>query len=202
MTDMAVVLDLDQTLVATQEEVSDLADLKILSDPRYYNLRRRIYHLETKDYDFWGIVRPHTYQFLAFCFSYFKTVIVWSAGKYDYVHALVDFLFRDFPRPDLILTYDDTVVLKDNTIIKPLSLVYEMTDEADYSNTIAIDDNPTTMMENPDNAILIPEYEPYPNLRSIAEEDLTLVELIEYFLSIRKSTVDVREIPKSIFFEE
>src|SRR3989338_4538064 len=108
ITDKCIVIDLDHTLVSTQDPFGSLKELGILSNPDLIALRNRIYHIEIEDlekpgvgtkYDFWWIIRPHVEEFLIFCFSYFRVVAVWSAGKRPYVEGIVDHLFRDLPKP-------------------------------------------------------------------------------------------------------
>ena len=90
MTDKCIVLDLDQTVIATQDDIQSLHNLKILSNPQLISLRNRSYYISVEDlekpgigtkYDFWGVTRPHIHEFLIFCFSYFKIVAIWSAGQ-------------------------------------------------------------------------------------------------------------------------
>ncbi len=173
ITNKCIVLDLDQTLIATQDEMFHLFDLEILSNPKKVELRNRTYYFTTHDlekpgigtnYDFWGVERPHVHDFLLFCFSYFKIVAVWSAGKRLYVEGIVDHLFKDLPYPDIVFSYDDTTIHPGNIVEKPL---VKMMGYNDYlkqymtlQNTLAIDDNVTTFGGNQANGVLIPAYEP------------------------------------------
>src|SRR5690606_31782804 len=104
LTNKCIVLDLDQTLLATQESINSLHELGILSNPNLLSLRNRTYYFTIEDlegpgigtkYNYWGVTRPHCHEFLLFCFSYFRVVAIWSAGQRPYVESIVDYLFRD-----------------------------------------------------------------------------------------------------------
>jgi len=196
LTNKCIVLDLDQTLIATQEDMDSLTQLKILSDPRYMILRSRIYHICLEDlekpgigtkYNFWGITRPHIEDFLLFCFSYFRIVAVWSAGKKPYVEAIVDHIFKDLPQPHIIFTHDDIDYGSNKTILKKLTKMIEYNyltkKNMSLTNTFALDDNPTTFKENPESGILIPAYDPECNIESFTEDDTHLLKFKDWLLS-------------------
>lgn len=192
LTDKCIVLDLDQTLIATQDSIDSLKLMKILSDPKLIYLRNRLYYLTIDDlekpgigtrYDFWGITRPHVEDFLLFCFTYFKTVAVWSAGKRPYVEAIVDHLFRDLPSPHIVFTFDDIETGPKGEIEKPLTKMIDLNPQINMTlmNTLAIDDNPTTFQRNYGNGVLIPPYEPDLNINSLSQDDPSLLKL-KYWL--------------------
>lgn len=208
-----IVLDLDQTLIATQRDISSLTELGILSKPELISIRNRIYRLEISDYvvrgdggvhTFWGVTRPHLKEFLIFCFSYFEYVIVWSAGQRKYVEAIVDHIFRDIEQPYLVLTYDDIVELPDKTIEKPLEKIYNIeknNTKISEKDTLALDDNPTTFRKNLANGILIPQYDPPLNLNAIAKDDPTLKQFMYWLMSPEViNSPDLRTIDKSGIF--
>ena len=75
ITNNCIVLDLDQTLIATQDNMSDLYQLKIATDPKLIDLRKRTYHIVIDDLEnpgvgtkteMWGVTRPHLQEFLIF----------------------------------------------------------------------------------------------------------------------------------------
>lgn len=219
-TNMSIVLDLDQTLIATQYDISSLKDLKILSDPNLLPLRNRIYHIVIEDlgkpgvgtkHDFWGITRPHLTDFLIFCFSYFKIVAVWSAGQRPYVEAIVDHIFKDIRPPHIIFTYDDIETGPRGEIIKPLSKMIEsnpvLKKHMSLNTILALDDNPTTYSPNIGNGVLIPPYLPTsndnvkPNINALARDDPTLLQFKYWLLQpdvVRNS--DVNKLDKSTIF--
>jgi hypothetical protein len=196
MTDKCIVLDLDQTLIATQEDVESLYDLKILTSPKYISLRSRIYHIRLEDlekpgvgskYDFWGITRPNIDEFLLFCFSYFRIVAVWSAGKKPYVEAIVDHIFKDLPQPHIVFTHDDIDYDAEKNILKKLTKLIDYNsltrENITLDNTFALDDNPTTFRNNPANGILIPAYEPECTIESFLQKDDDLLKFKHWLLS-------------------
>ena len=110
LTDKCIVLDLDETLVHSnsQPDINLLKELKLITDPQNMDLRNRVYKITMDDVvskrgagdktEMWGIFRPGVRQFLIDCFTYFKIVIVWSAGRRNYVHTIVDKLFDGLKR--------------------------------------------------------------------------------------------------------
>lgn len=205
ITDKCVVLDLDQTLIATQDSVESLKQLGILSDPKLLSLRGRTYYITIEDlekpgigtkYDFWGVTRPHIHDFLIFCFSYFKVVAVWSAGKRPYVEAIVDHIFKDLPQPHIIFTHDDIDIGPGGHIEKPLTKMIEsnpvLRRNMSLQNTLAIDDNPMTFHLNYNNGVLIPAYDPSLNINALARDDPTLLQL-KYWL-LQPEVVAARDV--------
>jgi hypothetical protein len=130
LTDKTIMLDLDSTLIYTSDNFDNYSKLELYSNPKNIDLRDRIYKFDIIDVvekpgtgvrsSMWGILRPHVYEFLYFCFDYFSNVIVWSAGQLRYVHAICDVLFIDPEKqPCLIWSYDDCQKC-DNYLYKPL----------------------------------------------------------------------------------
>lgn len=215
ITDHCIVLDLDQTLIATQDSVDTLSKLKILSDPKLLSLRNRSYYITIDDvekpgigskYDFWGVTRPHVEEFLIFCFSYFKIVAVWSAGKRPYVEAIVDHLFRDLPQPHIVFSHDDIILNNKNEVEKPLTKMINLNDITkrymSLENTFAIDDNNTTFVHNPKNAVYIPPYEPSVSVNALSRDDPTLLQLKYWFLQPEvMDSLDIRQLDKKKIFK-
>lgn len=205
ITDKCVVLDLDQTLIATQEEMNSLKNLNILNDPQLLPLRNRTYYITIEDlekpgigtkYDFWGVSRPHVREFLLFCFSYFKVVAVWSAGQRPYVEAIVDDIFRDLPKPHIIFSHDDVFVGPGGRIEKPLNKMIESSPVLrrfmSLQNTLAVDDNGSTFRNNDENGILIPAYDPALSVNAMGRDDPTLLQL-KYWL-LQPEVVNARDV--------
>lgn len=205
ITDKCIVLDLDQTLIATQDSVDSLKQLGILSDPHLLPLRNRLYYITIEDlekpgvgtkYNFWGVTRPHINEFLIFCFSYFKIVAVWSAGKRPYVEAIVDHIFKDLPKPHVILTHDDVIIGPQGHIGKPLTKMIEsnpvLRRNMSLQNTFALDDNVMTFYYNHDNGILIPAYDPSLSTNALGRDDPTLLQL-KYWL-LQPEVVNARDV--------
>jgi TFIIF-interacting CTD phosphatase-like protein len=222
MTDKCIVLDLDETIVHSYAEnnsydLESLKELRIFTDPENIDLRERTYKISIDDVvhkkgtgnktEMWGILRPHAREFLIACFSYFKIVIVWSAGKKNYVHAIVDHLFKDIKRPVVVFTYDDIEKLPNGTLIKPLNKLIEtvpgLKKYMSLKNTFILDDRYSVFQEpNPYNGIVIPAYKPAFNLRSLRSQDIAFKQLIKWLMSseVRESK-DVRTLDKNRIFE-
>lgn len=214
MTDKCIVLDIDSTLVFTQDDYEqDLPKLQALKimDPKNLQLRKRIYYLKLEDddkrgdgvsYPFWGVTRPHLTEFLIFCFSYFKVVAVWSAGKYNYVHKVVEHIFKGIQMPHIILTYDDCDDI-DEHIYKPLDRIFsKMSQYMNYKNTFALDDTESTFSRNESNGILIPRYEPNETSTSMLVDDICL-EQFKYWLLQEEvmNSSDIRKLDKNKIFD-
>jgi hypothetical protein len=219
-TNKCIVLDLDQTLIATQDDeyYHKLFELGVLSDPSLLELRNRIFYFTVEDFTtpgsgttdvFWGVSRPHVHEFLVFCYSYFRMVAVWSAGGRRYVESIVDYLFKDLPYPTIVYSADDTVITPRKTE-KPLIKMIDQFAEMDVTNTLIVDDNQYTFVHNVDNAILIPAYEPgvrnkkgyiVPTIEGLMEDDIALQQLKYWFLLPEvANSEDVAQLDKDNIF--
>ena len=223
-----IVLDLDLTLLETQDELNEF--LPIINNKNKLNpsLLQRFYHISTNeiyndriyhkkrkipkyklndliDYDFWGITRPFLDEFLIFCRKYFKRIIVWSAGKRNYVHSIVNKIFKNVGyEPDYIFTFDHIKFNKQGRVVKPLKIIInEINDPyVRLENCIFIDDTNSTFEENIDNAILIPKYETKGLLNNFNKIDECLKEIIEWLMKPEViNAYDIRKIYKKIFFD-
>ena len=214
LTNRCIVLDLDETLVHTQSAPDNsLFETAIFTDPKLYHLRERCYKITMEDVvhkkgtgnktEMWGITRPNLHEFLTFCFEYFRWIIVWSAGRKNYVHRIVDHIFRDLPRPDWIYTYDDLETLPDNTFIKPLRKIWalpQFSGQISRENSFIVDDRKTVFLEpNPENGIQIPPYRPPFSLAGVEEDDVELLKLKEW-LRRHHTEPDVRKLDKTHIF--
>jgi TFIIF-interacting CTD phosphatase-like protein len=189
-----IVLDIDLTLVHTQDTMKSLSELPD-------TMRKQAYVIALDDGYMWGLERPHLQQFLEFCFDNFVIVNIWSAGKKGYVHAIVDRITRDTHAPHAIFTFDD-LLLENNTYSKPLYKMWEdeiLSKFMNERNTLIVDDNDITFQHNIRNAIQIPEYFPSVNEQGEDDDDC-LLQLIQW---MKESGVlyssDVREIEKPQF---
>lgn len=201
-TDLTIVLDLDSTLICTQDEV----DLSVYNYYRELDVKNRLYSISFTDdagpYTTWGMKRIYLPEFLKFCFEYFAQVIVWTAGTYEYGHAIVDAIFDK--RPHRIYTREDCVPIKSgplkDRLSKPISKF-----NLDPRTTLTLDDTDFTAIHNPNNLILCPAYEPVAKKKTIydfdsiieKDQDRYLYELKKYLLSREVMTSsDVRELDK------
>ena len=205
ITNMTIVLDLDETLVRSEEGSEIKLLTKYLNDPKFYNRRQDMYTLTVNSSRYqtlmYGIKRPYLDIFLDFVFQYFKYVIVWSAGQYDYVHKICNIIFNGHYRPDLIYTNDDCVIEK-KVLTKPLRKVYDVNKGIDETNTLILDDRETVFQgPNPRNGILIPTYDPYLSETSTSKIDDRLVQLMRWLMLPNvRNTQDVRYLNKNFIF--
>nr|QBK90362.1 MAG: ctd-like (NLI interacting factor-like) phosphatase [Pithovirus LCPAC103] len=216
ITNKAVVLDLDETLIHTTDDMALLKTLGILTNPKLMALRRRIGVVHIDDVvssrgsgiksDLWFIKRPYLKEFLIFCFAYFRVVTVWSAGVNKYVKSIVKEIFKDIKPPVVIYTRDDTVENpSDGEYDKPLSkLISEVPGLSKYmsmNNTLILDDKATTFRANPNNGVLSPKYNPPFTISGIMEQDIALLQFREWLLKPAViSSEDVRTLDKRRIF--
>ena len=218
ITNKCIVLDLDETLVHTSDKnLAELRSLRIMSDPSLIDLRHRVYELSLDDAtsprkgqgiktELWGITRPHVKEFLIFCFSYFKVVAVWSAGKKKYVEAIVDFLFRDIHRPHVIYHRGHCDERSVNNHTKPLEKMIKqepgLSKYMSLENTFIIDDRESVYQDdNPDNGIKIPAYKPTFDVYSLRSDDIALKQLVTWLLRPEViNATDVRKLDKKNVF--
>lgn len=219
LTDKCIVLDLDETLVHSHSDsnIDLLKELNIFSDPNFQDVRQRCYKIKMDDVvhkrgtgektEMWGVFRPFVREFLIYCFTYFKIVIVWSAGRKNYVHAIVDYLFSGLKRPHVIYTYDDIERLPNGTLIKPLNKLIDkvpgLKKYMSLENTYIIDDRISVFQEpNPHNGIEIPAYKPSFNIKALRTDDVHLKQLMTWFNSSEvMNSRDIRELDKTKIFE-
>ena len=213
LTDKVLVLDLDSTLVCTQESLNSLQRLQLLSDPAWLPYRHRVYVLEFLVPDqrggvvpqrMWGIIRPGVTEFLRFAWYYFREVLVWSAGQKYYVEAIVQQLFQDIHYPTVTYSFDETVFDELNQVNKPLLKLQTedcLTDLLDLRNTLILDDNPTVTRLNPANGVLIPAYNPSPTHQDFLAPDTRLAEFQAWLMQPEvMAAPDVRELAKEHIF--
>lgn len=215
LTNMCVVIDLDATLISTQDSFDDFKKLNIMKDPNLLEIRRRCYCIKLTDidtvgdgsrYDFWGIKRHYLDEFILFCFNYFKYVLIWSAGKKNYVEAIVDNIFKNFKKPHLVWTHDDIVFDDDENGMKPLAKLmaspFGKKHKITAENTLFIDDNEVTFVKNKKNAVYIPGFDPEPIIESLSEINTDLLKL-KYFLLLPhvRNADDVTKLDLSNIFK-
>ena len=172
-----------------------------------YN-RGRIYHINVIDGPgpagnghidkMWGSTRPGTADFLRFASRYFRTISVWSAGVYRYVHAICDSIFPIGIRPTIIFTSEDCIFGQNGSITKPLSKLWPRLPDAGPHNTLVIDDRSDTFIRNIDNGIHIPPYAP--RIDQIFNPE-SILPIIQKWLMQPEvlSASDIRWVRKDIF---
>jgi hypothetical protein len=212
-TNKTIVLDLDSTLLHTCDDMGIWDSLEIYTNPKNAKLRSRVYFFELIDVTekpgsgiktvLWGVLRPHVYTFLRFCFDYFENVIVWSAGQKKYVHAICDFLFQEFEKqPLIIFTYEDCEI-GSNYIHKPLIKFVNGEHKVPIHTLVALDDNITTFSKNKENGLLIPPYEPEFTFNGIMEDERSLLNVMYWLTSSDvMNSPDIRKPSKSGCFDD
>ena len=215
-TNQCIVLDLDETLVHASDDMVRFHRLKIATDPQLMDIRDRSYAISLDDVierrgtgtktQLWAITRPYLKEFLIFCFNHFKIVAVWSAGRYKYVHATVEAIFKDIAMPHIIYTWDDCDK-SGKGIFKPLEQMIAnepgMDQYMSLTNTFAIDDRPSTYSKNPYNGIRIPEYKPHFTVEGMRIKDNALLQLMNWFKQpYMMTSTDVRTLDKTNIFNQ
>ena len=221
LTNKCIILDLDETLVHSNDSLELLNELGIYTDPQNYDLRERTYKVNMDDVvykkgegiktEMWGIFRPHVKEFLADCFRYFKVVAIWSAGKRNYVNVILDRLFTDVGyRPHIIWTYDEIEIFQSShnkILVKPISKMIEkipgLNKYMSLENTFIVDDRSAVFQDiNPANGIEIPAYKPNFTLKGLRGDDLALKQLSKWFMKPEVQNIkDVRDLDKKYIFE-
>lgn len=215
--DQNIIIDLDETVVSTK---ADGNIRKVLQEPDTLDLRCRYYQFDLLDvmqtdlpgtgkaYQVAGFTRPGTPEFLKYCFTRFRTVAVWSAGQDQYVKHMVDFLFRDLPRPDVVFSWPECQTLPSGNYHKPIRHMSKnktnIRSPITLTNTFALDDRLDTFgIENPQNGILIPAYQPQYTKESLRQNDPALYQLIHWLeLPEVKNSKDIRTLDKSRIFKQ
>ena len=210
-----IVLDIDATLVHTHGDDEEYLDLKLFSNPKMTKYRGRIYTMKLRDVTtppgtgevmkLYGVYRPYLKEFIDFCFEYFDNVIVWSAGKKKYVEKMCDLMFTErHKQPLLIYNYDDCEI-HDDYIRKPLKKLYDdprTKGKLNAANTYVIDDRDDTFAINPQNGVLIPEYEANLTVKGVNKKDENLLKLMAWLsIPIHKDAEDIRTLNKNKLFK-
>jgi hypothetical protein len=213
LTKLNLVLDIDDTLVQTFDDIDSLYKCPIMRDPKFYPVRKRVYILkfenegedeeELEEEMIWGVKRPHIDEFFDFANQYFRNIVIWSAGTYDYVHAIVKNLFKGIPTPAKVFTRNDCAQSEEYGYEKPLEKIYQVVPEMNSTNTVLIDDRHEVFMrKDPHNGIIIPPFSPdVENLESLTA-DTAFLNLKEWFMKPEvMNTRDIRKINKDRVFK-
>ena len=209
-----LILDLDETLVHTYTED---AEERIVEEYQDMLIKKRCFHKEVVNYGERGtggrwkitsVYRPGLREFLSFCLENFAGVAIWSAGQRSYVEALVCFFgtWSSVGSMDLVYCSEDCV-----SSAKPIqSMIARESDRTNCvpftgmtpSNTLIIDDQINNGVPNPDNIVIIPEYDIGPSREEIlSQEDNALRKLTDWFSSDEFVLCeDVRKLDKTAIF--
>ena len=218
-----VVLDLDGTLIHSWAEPSFVDEYELMTDPQYTKLLTNkgtepvSYEFTLEDGSiFYGLFRPQLWVFLDFLQEHFEHVYVWSAGADSYVEMLVQRIFADTgrPLPELVYSRKDCLYDNDRELWhKPLTRILEY-GKMDITDVLIIDDNTYTFLDNPQNGLLLPSYEPgvtdvendldgleEPEIQDLLDRtDTALLKIKEWILKNDFSpSSDMRMLDKNIF---
>ena len=215
ITNHNIVLDIDATLLHTQDETYDLEEMNIYSNPTRFRLRNKVYHMNLIDVtnepgkgnitSLTGIYRPFLKEFLDFCFEYFNNVIIWSAGKQKYVEECCRLMFP-IDSPSIIYSWDDCVN-NSKGLFKPLSKIYQNKAYASLNiteeNTFHLDDRDDVYSLNPGNGVKIPEFECSMKTKDIMNhKDDELLKFMCWLSQDKvKNSKDIRTLDKSSIFK-
>lgn len=188
-----LLLDLDEMLVSTSYQMSQLTSLRREHRAQMLDLYDRILVLDFYDGEglmyerMWSVVRPHAREFLREAFELCDIVAVWSAGMREYVDRVVLGLFDDagLPHPHFVWARENC---HDNNgdLIKPVDKILGSDGYpflADYVNPdhiVLIDDKESNFDFNPERGLLIPPYRPNYSISSLVEDDRMLPSALEY----------------------
>ena len=210
LTNHTIVLDLDETLVHSDEDMKKYSELNLESNPDFKGIdMSRFYVINLVDpetgykSELWGITRPHLHMFLTFCFNYFENVCVWSAGQTKYVESVVQKVCAPLKAPHLIYTYPKCVQ-NDGILQKPLLRMISENPALKMSleHTFILDDRKSVYSNcNPSNGIQIPAYMPPPIASTLKEDEQSFNKLIRWFMTPEVILAeDVRMLDKSCIF--
>lgn len=212
MVNTHVVLDLDSTLIKSHQIDINRLD-EIIKNPIYTKCKDRIRIIvlvDSDDNDVMGkgnlscfivILRPYVHEFIKFLFEYFDKVSIWSAGSKRYVRAIESLIIppenEDYKNKlHMLLTRRDCNEIKHHSVLKDLR-----SKGFDLNYTLFIDDNHTTFVNNPHNAIHIPVYSPDFKESHIQYDDRTLLKIIQWIKTNNiNQCKDIRPLNKSKIF--
>lgn len=212
LTELNLVLDIDDTLVQTFDDIDSLYKCPIMKNPKFYPVRKRVYILkfqndepevdEEEEEMIWGVKRPHIDEFLNFANQYFRNIVIWSAGTYEYVHAIVKHIFKQVPCPNGVFTRNDCTQSEEYGYEKPLEKIYQAIPEMNPRNTILIDDRQEVFVrKDPNNGIIIPPFSPDVEDYDSLTSDASFLYLKDWLMKPEvRETRDIRKINKQNIF--
>lgn len=215
----SIVLDIDETMGRTIEcldkskEVLKYFDkFNIFTDPNNLDIRIRSHRLIMDDpctkrgegdiMYCWMVERPGLPRFLDFCFDYFQTVNVWTAGRRSYGETISESLFSHVRNADHIFTRDDCKQTQKGCIKELEKMIQRHSDTGPINHLFLVDDNPVSFSHNKGNAIEIPPYCPNPTPSNLRENDTEFDKLIEWFsLDDVRCCDDITKLNKKNIFD-
>jgi TFIIF-interacting CTD phosphatase-like protein len=179
----AIILDIDETLCSTFEDILYYHKLKPYE---VLELRSRLYVIdvtaETGYQYIWGVKRPYVDEFIRFCFKNADYVIVWSAGVEDYVKQMIKILFTSAGHPEPHFYFHrDHCFNNEGDLIKPLFHLHEfeeMLKDVSLPEMIILDNKESNFDFNVENGLLIDDYIPK-TIEEMLEDDRSLLYAID-----------------------
>ncbi len=164
-----IVLDLDETLINTRSGKAER--LVVQKALRERGETDRYYEFKLGNQIYWGVKRAYYAYFLAWAFSTFDIVGVWTAAEFDYATAVIDATFPE--QPHFIWSRDDCVK-SSGLFYKPLSKLFSRFPQLDIDNTIIVDDRSDIAQYNPSMLVEVPAF----NYKNPLTYDRTLIVLL------------------------
>jgi hypothetical protein len=215
------VLDIDNTLIHTHDEIEDFTMLNIYDDDEKIKYRRNLYSMKIIDASpnvacgsgnadiYAGQYRPYLRHFLDYLDENDYKIVIWSAGQKKYVDKMVELMypFKE-KQPLLVYNYDDCNTEDgDDDLKKPLDKLYKdkrLKGLFNEKNTFVLDDRSDTFSLNPSNGIEIPVFESKLTVEEIADhDDYELIKLMCWLETKEvKNCEDVRKLRKDKIFKK
>lgn len=142
-----VILDLDETLVLSSE----------------HEIANHDYHFDSDHTKIWGKKRPHLEFFLKELHK-ITEIGFWSASSRDYVDAILEVILPSELKPVIIMDVRSCSkksyynIGNVSVTTKPLKKIWKTHKQYNRSNTIIVDDTPSTYADNYGNALPIAKY--------------------------------------------
>ncbi len=169
-----LIIDLDETLLKSFDKPEFLNTYEVYTNPdvaaKFKNIKTysMIITKNGQKSKIWGVFRPGLKEFLEYVNNYFDHVIFWSAGTEIYVKEIIEQMEKIFNiAPGKMIWAREKCATTSSTFHKPIAHVcrdlqnrYYFTFEIDPMLTMILDDKTYTFTDNPDNGILIPQFNP------------------------------------------
>lgn len=211
-----LITDMDECLIHSFDDLTEEQYRTVIAKDK--TIREHIFRIELdiRTPPIYGVKRPGLSQFLEYSLERFTHVVLWSAGKRQYVNHITEEIFKDTGHmPLFILSREfctpEDINIKENkknrTITvyrKPLSKLKSKHSDLTLESCFFLDDNPDTSVHNVENHILIPRFDPEPTpeaIKSALKDDKALFELMKWFEKPEvKQSTDIRKLDMSKIF--
>lgn len=192
-----LVLDLDETLVHTFEDMTSAGEFSELIEGDEEKMAN-FYSIDFPAGEtLFGYIRPYADYFLDVAFNEFESVGVWSAGSKFYVETIVKLVFKGRPLR-FVMSREDCNELRIKTEeipcrYKPLANIYKAQPDHTAANTLIVDDRHDVCSLNCINNVVIPEFHITAANAPALFGDQSLLTLAKWFQTDQfRNTPDVR----------